>query len=142
MPNDGYNFNQATYETTPGHEISGNVPLTHDAARAIMGDGWRMPTVAETTELIENTTQEWEVIDGLKYMVCTSVANGRKLYIPLAGYCRNENYLGAGTAGDYWTSSVQSLNNGHYMYATVSSVDPAHAITKTYGFTIRAVRDP
>lgn len=96
----------------------------------------------ETTELIENTTQEWVEIDGQKYMVCTSVANGEKLYIPLAGYCRNNNYLGENTAGDYWTSTVQSLSNGVYMYATVSSVDPSHAITKTYGFTIRAVRDP
>ena len=62
---DGYSFDENTYSTTLGGQYTGStLDAEHDAATVNMGDGWRMPTSAETLELVENTDHYYIGDDG------------------------------------------------------------------------------
>ena len=61
----GYSFNANTYSTTFGGQYTGStLDAEYDAATVNMGDGWRMPTSAETVELVENTEHYYIGEDG------------------------------------------------------------------------------
>ncbi|MCR4921717.1 MAG: hypothetical protein K5945_08450 [Bacteroidaceae bacterium] len=71
----------------------------HDAATVLWGDGWRMPTLSEYKELIENTTKT----SSGSNLVFTS-PNGVSLSFPKAGYYYNSNFNSGST--EYYTSSI------------------------------------
>ena len=67
---DGYDFgtsNDGPYASTPGAELTGNIPVnnTYDAARHNMGAPCRLPTVGEFQELNSNCDSEWTDEDGV-----------------------------------------------------------------------------
>lgn len=62
--------------------------LKDDAARAIMGGDWRMPTSAEFQELIDNTTSEWTQVGDVYGRRFTSKKEGyqnNSIFIPASG---------------------------------------------------------
>lgn len=62
---DGYSFDENTYATTLGGQYKGGeLDAEHDAATVNMGEEWRMPTVDETVELVENTDHYYIDMDG------------------------------------------------------------------------------
>ena len=76
-----------------------------DAATANWGSGWRMPTPAEWHELLDNTTKTWTTLNGVNGRLF-SASNGKSLFLPAAGYRYNSDLNGAGSYGDYWSSSL------------------------------------
>jgi len=81
--------------------------LSDDAARANWGGSWRMPTHAEWTELRGNCTWTWTTQNGVNGRKVTSKSNGNSIFLPAAGYHRNDtSLLNAGTDGRYWSSSL------------------------------------
>jgi hypothetical protein len=61
----GTTFDENTYSTTLGGQYTGSeLDAEHDAATVNMGDGWRMPTSAETTELVEGTDHYYIDLEG------------------------------------------------------------------------------
>ena len=98
--------------------------LSDDAARANWGDGWRMPTIEQFQELLDNTTEEW-VTDynntGKKGMLFTSKHNNNTIFLPAAGcygYGDGTGYRGANSYGEYWSSSRSTdwFSNDYYAY--------------------------
>ena len=84
--------------------------LEDDAAHANLGDNWRMPTVAEWQELIDNCIWEWTILEnGVKGMKVTS-NNGNSIFLPAAGYIYCGSRYSGNYSGDYWTSSL-SVNH-------------------------------
>ena len=83
-----------------------------DAARAIMGDGWRTPSVAEWNELITGTTQERAEVNGIggiRYIA----ANGNSIFLPFAGSYSgtlhlNYHHSGNQPQGQYWSNQIDS----------------------------------
>ena len=71
----------------------------HDAATALWGDGWRMPTLSEYKELLEKSTKS-----GSSYVTFRG-PNGNTLTLPRAGYYDYGGYFQSG-AGYYMTSSI------------------------------------
>ena len=62
---DGYSFVSDTYTTTSGGQYTGSeLDAEHDAATVNMGSDWRMPTNAETEELVEHTDHYYIDMDG------------------------------------------------------------------------------
>lgn len=62
---DGYSFDKNTYVTTPGSQYTGSIlDAEHDAATVNMGNDWRMPTVVETRELVQNTDHYYIDLNG------------------------------------------------------------------------------
>ena len=62
---DGYSFDSDTYATTSGGQYTGStLDADHDAATVNMGSDWRMPTSAETLELVQGTDHYYIGDDG------------------------------------------------------------------------------
>ena len=86
-----------------------------DAAYVNWGSAWRMPTVAEIQELIDNTTSTWTTVNGVKGRRFTSKTNGNSIFLPAAGDRWNVDLISAGSGGRYWSSSLDgSYPSGAY----------------------------
>ena len=92
--------------------------LKDDAAHVNMGGKWRMPTMDQLEELVNNTTYWVETINGVKCMMFTSVINGNKLFIPFAGYWHNDTYYHTKSIIGMWSSQVitSSINYAYRLY--------------------------
>ena len=69
-----------------------NLKLEYDAARAIMGGDWRMPTKADFEELLNNTTVEETTINGVAGRKRTSKINGNSIFFPYSGYRSDSSF--------------------------------------------------
>ncbi len=142
---DGYDFgtaNDGPYASTPGAELTGNIPTntTYDAARHNMGAPWRMPTVGEFQELVANCDSEWTDEDGVAGRRFTSRINGNSIFFPASGYRGGTGLNARGSNGDYWSSSLDSQDNGYNLGFHSEGVNPANDIGRFYGFSVRAVQ--
>ena len=76
-----------------------------DVARDKWGGSWRLPTIAEFKELINNCKSEWTTQDGIKGRKFTSNKNGKSIFLPAAGYRDESSLDDAGECGCYWSST-------------------------------------
>jgi hypothetical protein len=121
-------------------DISGNP--SYDAATAILGSEWRMPTQADFEALMNECVWEWFDNDGYGYFVVTG-ANGNQITLPTPGYFIDSAATGVGIAGMYWTSNCVIDATGdkavnvflRSLYQVVNQQD------RSLGMNIRAVRD-
>ena len=89
-------------------DIRGN--SSYDAARANWGGSWRLPTIAEYDELVNNCTRQWTTQDGVAGMRFTSKRNGNSIFLPAAGYRRGSSTYLAGECGSFWSSTPYESN--------------------------------
>lgn len=131
-----------------------------DAARAVLGGKWRIPTADEWMELRTNCTWTWTSVNGVGGRRITG-PNGNSIFLPAAGmhYLSGngtlEHYVG--TSGYYWSSNVghhektQSTSGyeiDYYWYAKAILFGNKNAGVKIpwsqyryWGLSIRPVRD-
>lgn len=111
-----------------------------DAATALLGGEWRMPTSAEVQELIENCTWTWTTQGGVNGYTVTA-KNGNTIFLPAAG---NHSYSGTfkvGEEGDYWTGSKGTGFNNYARYLVFDTEGADWTATdRCYGFCIRPVQ--
>ena len=81
--------------------------LSDDAARANWGGSWRMPTKAEQDELRNNCTWTWTTQNGVNGYKVTGT-NGNSIFLPAADYRYGSSFSSAGSAGFYWSSSLDT----------------------------------
>ena len=81
-------------------EISGT---SFDVAHVDWGGSWRMATLDEWNELINNCEWSW-VSNGAKSGYNITGPNGNSIFLPAAGICQGEIW-GTETQGFYWTST-------------------------------------
>ncbi len=86
-----------------------------DAATANLGSGWRMPTHEEWVELYENTTNTWTTRNGVDGRLFTA-SNGNSLFLPAAGHRYGSSLYYAGSIGNYWSSSLDTVIPGAAWY--------------------------
>ena len=78
--------------------------IEDDAANAIWGDDWRMPTKEEVAELMNKCTWTWTTRNGVNgYSVS---GNGNTIFLPANGMRTGTSLSDEGTLGNYWTSSI------------------------------------
>lgn len=83
-----------------GFDIAGT---SYDVAHVNLGGSWRMPSLEQIKELLDNCTSEWisfNVVIGREF----TGPNGGKVFLPAGGYCWNTLSL-RGRAGCYWSST-------------------------------------
>ena len=83
-----------------------------DAATAILGGEWRMPTQEDVTELLQNSTLSMGEYNGERVFEVKSNRNGNVLYFPVSGY-RNETpgiHESKTYRGYYWCSDIETNN--------------------------------
>ena len=81
-----------------------------DAAHVNLGGGWRMPTVDEFEELINNCTWEWTTLDGVNGYNATSKKTGNSIFMPITGFRYYADTQFRSIMGVYWTSSLYTGN--------------------------------
>jgi uncharacterized protein (TIGR02145 family) len=111
-----------------------------DAATVNWGGGWRMPTKEEWQELYNNTTVTWMTQNGVNGRLFTA-SNGNSLFLPAAGYRGSSNLTGAGSYGDYWSSSLLTgyPGNAWELYFNLDDYDMGNG-SRGYGQSVRPVR--
>jgi len=132
--NEGYDFSNSNYNngaSGSGHNLtasfsSGNV--TYDAARAKLGDSWRIPTKDECNWLLNpsNCTNEWVTNyegSSVAGRLFTSKVNGNKLFFPAAGYYYGTSLSLSGTNGYYWSTEFNNSSNAYCMSFYSSNCD-------------------
>lgn len=139
---EGYDFTQITYNSTPAAEISTNLSLSQDAARAYLGAPWRMPTADEFQELYDNCTNEWTTMNGVYGRLFTSNVNGNTLFIPAAGYYVGKTLNSRGSRGYCWSSTYESDQYAINLYLTASFINPQNSNGRRLGINVRAVSPP
>ena len=119
-------------------DISGN--KSYDVAFVIMGDGWRMPTLAEFDELIESCDWHWVSQNGVKGYKVTSRINGNSIFIPAAGCGYGEELYNTGTNGHYWSSTSDNMDDAYALYFSFNH-HYTHKYSRYRGRHIRPVCD-
>ena len=120
-------------------DIGGN--LSYDAARANWGGSWRLPTLAEFEELINNCESEWVTQDGIKGRRFTSKKNGESIFLPAAGWCI-PILGGSSVVCTLWSSTpVPGSTSGAYVLFFHSGNCKALRSGRSSGHSVRPVSE-
>ena len=147
---DSYDFgtsNSGPYASTPGASVGANIPTNdaqHDAALALLGSPWHLPTKEDFQELYDNTDNEWVAdfngtgVAGRKFMKKTD--HSVYVFFPAAGYGYGTSLLNRGSNGRYWSGSWYSADRAYNLSFNSSSVNPQNYYYRCYGLSVRAVQ--
>ncbi len=122
-------------------DISGNA--TYDAATANWGGTWRMPTITEIDELIENCEWVWISLGNINGHKIIG-PNGHSIFLPAAGYRDDSSLYIAGSRGYYWGStSYESDSRYRFSYGLYfsSSSHFRNYILRSAGRSVRPVSE-
>ena len=117
-----------------------------DAANAIWGTEWHIPTVAQYKELMDNCTNEWTVNykgKGVAGRIFKSKKNDNEIFLPAAGFVGdNGTPTRIGNYGFYWSSSLCTDNpsNAPLLYFHSGYTSPLSNSFRYYGQSVRPVR--
>ena len=118
----------------------GNLTAAYDAATANWGGNWRMPTLDEMEELIDECTWEWTTMNGVYGRKVTG-PNGNSIFLPAAGYRYDTSLRDAGSFGYYWSATPYSGSNYAYYLFFYSDYYDWFSDSRYYGFTVRPVSE-
>lgn len=123
-----------------------------DAATQNMGKGWRMPTLVEFKELVDNCHASWTEENGIKGYKFVSLKNAASVFFPASGYRCGfpESFLAFlhghsfgyhGSNGYYWLNTLFSIDG--YNSAINCHFDSRNCnlcrSNRCYSRTVRAV---
>ncbi len=112
-----------------------------DAAHALMGGDWRMPTKAEFDELLAECTWEWATVNEINgYKVSSKVeGNENYIFLPAAGY-QSYDIQYYNERGAYWSASLDENEpyQAHYLFFDATAYQSAKK-NRYCGYTVRAV---
>ena len=115
-----------------------------DAAYVNWGSQWRMPSVAQFNELLNQCTWQWTELNGVKGRQLTG-PNGNTLFLPAAGQRSGANLSSVGTYGNYWSRELYYLNptsyrpNSAYKLYFSSGSKQKISASRNYGYPVRPV---
>jgi hypothetical protein len=120
-------YNQVTYSYFTGQDTDGDgwieqnfsvvnigsdiAGTSYDAATANWGAPWRMPSLTQIMELLENTTSAWTTQNGVSGRKFTG-SNGGIIFLSAAGDRGNGELYFAGSSGYYWSSTLNESDPG------------------------------
>lgn len=137
-----YNFTEASYNNTPGKNLSGDISSSdaaHDAALARLGSPAHIPTLSDFEELFEYCNKEFTSVAGVYGMLFTSIVNGNTLFFPAASYYNGTSLVDPEQTGYYWSSTYFSERYAYcMMFADYVEVADNTEI-RYVGMPIRAV---
>lgn len=113
-----------------------------DAAAVNWGGTWRMPTLADWQELLDECTWTWTTQSGVNGRLVTSNTNGNSIFLPAAGGRFNTYLYDAGSLGSFWSSSLNTDYPSYAYFVYFSSDDYFWASSDLYsGRSVRAVTE-
>ena len=147
--------NDGPYAHTPGAALTANAGLSYDAARAILGAPYRLPTTEEFAELFANIdyvqadgetvidasqANKLVTVNNIMGIYLKSKINGNLLFFPCSGVGYGSSWGSRGSNGNYWYSSLYSATDGRVLYFYSGGVYPQGTDNRFYGFAGRAVQ--
>ena len=129
-------YSYANYVGKDTTDISGT---RYDAAKAILGDEWRMPTEDELKELCNECDWHEAVYKNTSGYVVIG-PNRNAIFLPMAGYKNNTTYISGGCY--YWTGHRAYLGGTNSTCGAVSLIEPWRSSSSPgyNGYTIRPVQ--
>lgn len=112
----------------------------YDAATVVFGAQTHTPTHDEWKELLNNTTYEWTVVNGVGGLKFTA-SNGNSIFLPAAGMRSDSEVMGEGSRGYYWTSTL-AHDIPAWGFNFSSSNHSLNFFGRYFGHSIRPVRKP
>ena len=120
--------------------------LNDDAAHVNMGEDWRMPTLAESNELVSQCTWIWTTINGVNGHQVIG-PNGNSIFLPAVGAITSAGLQNDGSSGYYWINSISPTNpynaddifNRHTGSGDMSNSYGINAYSRYIGRVIRPV---
>lgn len=111
-----------------------------DAAFALWGYSWEMPTVEDYYELLAHCTWKWITQNGVKGTKFISKKNGNSIFFPAIGCLDKKTTSNRGSNGYYWTATLfynrPDLAQAFSVYSQNAEVIKA---SRYFGFPIRPV---
>ena len=137
-------YNYITEQMTKYNMVGGVVGLEpeDDAATVNWGEEWKMPDQMQMAELIDNTTQTWQKLDGVYGYLFTSKVNENSIFMPLTGVRWDDNLDGF-AQGYYWSNTLTPSNPklSYYMLLQPSNTKPTtNALERYLGACVRPVK--
>lgn len=141
-----YNRNSYPY-LNKNIDNNGVLPLDKDVAVQRWGDKWRMPTITEWNELINQCTWSETTKNGVKGYNVTG--NGNTIFLPLSGLINDDGKTFENEQGEYWTSECVVNNTNNYTDAYGATLTPnsnphyfiSGSNERYIGHTVRPVYD-
>jgi hypothetical protein len=120
-------------------DADGNLAAEYDAATANWGSDWRMPTLDEMKELINECEWEWTSVNGVNGQLVTG-PNGNSIFLPAAGYRHGTEVYSRGSYGYYyWSGTLRELDSyACYIYFYSGGLGWDY---NRYGHTVRPVTE-
>ena len=144
-----YKTDLRAYEKYTADDGKTTLQSEDDAARASneWGKPWRMPTIDEMQELLDNTTHKYvsdyngSGVDGMEFTSTVEGFTDKKIFLPDASYRNYQALIPAG--GFYWSSSLNASAplNGQYLYFNSgggANINIGYG--RFYGFSVRPVQ--
>lgn len=145
------------YGDTPGSLLTGDIPLTMDVARKMLGSPWRMPDIYDYQELINNTdfvqadgttviddseTNKLVTVNGIVGIYLKSKVNGNLLFFACSGYGDGTTWINRSGNGDYWSTSFRSDSDALDFYFYGGGVGTGGIVSRFKGCSIRPIWNP
>jgi hypothetical protein len=148
--------NTGVYASTPGSQLSGDVPINpfYDIARCLLGEPWQLPSDDDFLELINGCdyvqADGETVVEGTNKLVTVnsvvgiylkSKTNGNLLFFPCSGDGGGTSWDHRTTRGIYWSGSLASdTSKGLHLGFGSGWLSPQYTNDRFSGFTGRAVQ--
>jgi hypothetical protein len=127
-----YKYNSSDYKTA--------LDVEDDAARAFLGEGWRMPTKAELEELKNGCTWTKKTVNGVVGYEGISKKTGNSIFLPMCGVFRESAIKEIGQTGIYWSSDLAAKKYmAESLYMMADKTPRMGQDERRYGYSIRAV---
>lgn len=145
----GYNSNSLTAELKTKYTSSTDkLALEDDAAHAILGNGWCMPSIADLQELADNCTFKAATVGSAKGTLVTSNINGKTIFLAANGYFDDttmKGYTSGSSPGArFWLTDCESATKARQQYFSNSNPALEYATPKDKwrGTAIRPIYVP
>lgn len=133
-----YDYSRCLTYNKKMNDISGS---SFDAAHAIWGSTWRIPTREEAQELIDRCSWKWAKSGG-HYGYLVTGPNGNSVFLSAGGYMHGNRELDrVGSVGYYWTSAPHDYDEFAYSLMFGDTYKEVAWLVRQSGHLVRPVSD-
>lgn len=111
---------------------------TDDAAYVNWGPSWRMPTLKQLVELVNQSTWKWTTLNGVNGLMITG-PNGNSIFLPAGGRQEGNSIKAEKTCGYFWSRTL-SKSMTAVDFECISAFPAPLSLPHYTGLNVRAVR--
>lgn len=149
----GSGVDQEPYRSSQGATIRypDSLDMEHDAARAVLGSPWMIPSSSDFDELLANCDfidADGVVITGANKLITIndvvgirlrSKINGNVLFFAACGFGEGSSLASGDERGYYWCSQSAPSDNAMRLWFNSSNVSTDNPMVRYHGCTIRPI---